>query len=84
VAVEPARDAEDAWLTIATDRGRHYMIHLVPVARDDSSAQRLVAYYYWHPPVRLRARRQAVPVATRARRRRQAVPVAIRPLDPGP
>lgn len=63
VAVEPANDAEDAWLTIHTALGRHYMLHLVPVARNDAKGEHIVAFYYWHPPVarpRLYARRQAV------------------------
>lgn len=74
VAVEPARDAEDAWLTINTDFGRHYLVHLVPVARNDSRGERLVGFYYWHEPPRLRprARRQA----------RQARPVAVNAAYP--
>jgi hypothetical protein len=58
ITVEPAHDAEDAWLSVSTDR-RHYEIHLVPVARNDSGANRLVGFYYFHQPPRMRVFRQA-------------------------
>jgi hypothetical protein len=62
VAVEPSSDADDAWLTIHTDLGRHYMVHLIPVARNDSKGEQIVAFYYWHEQAHRRfyARRQAV------------------------
>jgi hypothetical protein len=56
IAVEPSSDAEDAWLTIHTQLGRHYMLHLVPVGRNDSKGERLIGFYYWHEPPRLRRR----------------------------
>jgi hypothetical protein len=67
VSVEPARDAHDAWLTIATDLGRHYLIHLVPVSEDNVKGQHLVGFYYYHEPPRMRVFRQARAAAVHPR-----------------
>ena len=59
VSVEPARDARDAWLTISTDLGRHYLVHLIPVSEDNQKGEHLVGFYYFHEPPRMRIFRQA-------------------------
>jgi hypothetical protein len=65
VAVQPAQDADDTWLTINTAMGNRYIVHLVAVARHSSLGEQLVGFYLYHPPhhvapPRVVFRRQAV------------------------
>ena len=64
VGVEPAKDASDAWLTIHTGLGRHYLIHLIPVDRNDPRGEHLIGFYYWHPAPRLAPRKYSRRQAT--------------------
>jgi hypothetical protein len=60
IGVQPHLRAEDTWLTIHTAMGRHYLIHLIPIAEKDPRGEHLVAFYYWHPaPKFYYPRRQA-------------------------
>jgi hypothetical protein len=60
VAVQPAQDADDTWLTITTAMGNRYIVHLVAVARHSSLGEQLVGFYLYHPPRRVAPRRAPV------------------------
>ena len=65
IAVQPSADAQRTSLTIQTDMGSRYLIHLLAVGQVDGgldpSAQEIVGFYFFHPiePPRRIARRQA-------------------------
>jgi hypothetical protein len=50
IAVEPAKDADDAWLTINTAMGNRYTLHLIAVDRHDSRGEQTVGFYHYHTP----------------------------------
>ena len=60
VAVQPAQDADDTWLTINTAMGNRYVVHLVAVARHSRLGEQLVGFYLYHPPHHVAASRVAV------------------------
>jgi hypothetical protein len=60
VIVEPAKDAEDTWLTINTAMGNRYKVHLIAVDHRSKLAENLIGFYLYHPPQKRSApRRQA-------------------------
>lgn len=65
IFVQPAKDADDTWLTINTAMGRSYRVHLVAVDHRSKLAEQIVGFYLYHapqrrvPPPRVAFRRQA-------------------------
>ena len=60
IAVQPAQDADDTWLTINTAMGNRYIVHLVAVARHSSMGEQLVGFYLYHPTRHVASPRVAV------------------------